>query len=383
MRRWWLRGIIAVAALVVVARMLGWWGTEPISVKAVRAELGRVESTITNSKAGTIRARRRADLSAEVGGRVVAIEVREGAVVQAGDVLVLLDSTSHTAQLKLAEESLRVAEARQREVCIARDRADRELQRKRKLADKNIISKDSLDQLESVLEGAHATCSAATASVDRERAQIVAAQAELDKLTIRAPFDGVIAEVGVELGEWVTPSPPMLTAPAVVDLIDISSLYVSAPMDEVDSSAVRRDQEVKVTIDSFPEREFAGRVVRVAPYVLDIEAQNRTVEIEVELDDREFAATLLPGTSADVEVIRSSRDNVLRIPTPSVLDGGRVLVADNGVLREQAVETGLKNWDFVEIVSGLEAGQRVVVSLDSEDVKDGAKVVVEETTFER
>jgi HlyD family secretion protein len=196
---------------------------------------------------------------------------------------------------------------------------------------------------------------------------------------MRAPFEGVIAEVTVEVGEWITPSPPLLTAPAVVDVIDPSSLYVSAPMDEVDSAAIHAGQGAKVTVDSHPGAVFSGTVVRVAPYVLDIEAQNRTVEIEVEFSNRELAAKLLPGTSADVEVILEARDGVLRAPTSALLEGNRVLLVVDGRLVERPVRLGLKNWDWAEITEGLEAGQEVVVSLDRYEVKAGARAEVERT----
>jgi HlyD family secretion protein len=120
-------------------------------------------------------------------------------------------------------------------------------------------------------------------------------------------------------------------------------------------------------------------VVRVAPYVLDIETQNRTVEIEVELEDEELSSQLLPGTSADVEVILDVRDDVLRIPAQALLEGDRVLVARNGRLVELPVEVGLKNWDYAEVRSGLEPDQLVVVSLDRAEVRGGARVEVEET----
>jgi HlyD family secretion protein len=163
----------------------------------------------------------------------------------------------------------------------------------------------------------------------------------------------------------------------VVDLIDPTSLYVSAPMDEVDSAKIQLEQAVKVTVDSHPGQEFPGRVVRLAPYVLDVEAQNRTLEIEVELDDAEFAATLLPGTSADVEVVLDAREGVLRIPTSALLEGNRVLVASDGTLEESAVEVGLKNWNYAEVRGGLEEGQLVVTSLERVEVKAGARVAIE------
>ena len=380
MRKWLLWSLLLVAGAAALLRFT-LLTPELVPVKVVRAELGRVESTITNTKAGTVRARRRAQLSAEVGGRVVKIAHREGDRVAAGAPLLGLNDSTQRAQLRLAEEGLRVAEASRRQACIARDRARRELDRKRKLAEQAIVSEDLLDHLESAYEGASASCSAAAAEVDRARAQISAIEVELEKLVIRAPFDGVIAEVAVEVGEWITPSPPLLTAPAVVDVIDPTSLYVSAPMDEVDSAAIRTGQPAKVSVDSHPGASFPGKVVRVAPYVLDIEAQNRTVEIEVEIEDPEVAATLLPGTSADVEVVLEARDSVLRLPTSALLEGNRALVARDGRLVEQPVQLGLRNWDWAEIREGLSPDQAVVISLDRVEVKVGARVQVEEIEY--
>jgi HlyD family secretion protein len=114
--------------------------------------------------------------------------------------------------------------------------------------------------------------------------------------------------------------------------------------------------------------------------VLDVEEQNRTVEIEVELDDQAFAATLLPGTSADVEAVLDARDAVLRVPTSALLSGDKVLVVERGRLVERRVEAGLRNWDVTEVRGGLEDGAEVVVSLDRADVKAGARAVVEPST---
>ena len=381
MRKWIPRLLVAAAAIGLLLRFTV-FRPEPISVKAVSVERATVQATITNSKAGTVRARRRAQLSAEVGGRVVELVRREGDRVEQGDLLVRLNDASPRAQLRLSRESLRVAGAASRQACIARDRAKRELERKRTLADQKIVSVDLLDELESVADAADASCSAAAAERDRAEAAVSASQADLAKFAIHAPFGGIIAEQSAELGEWITPSPPMITSPAVIDLIDPSSVYVSAPMDEVDSGAVRPGQRAIVTVDSHPDAELPGRVVRVAPYVLDVEAQNRTVEIEVELDDAEFAAALLPGTSADVEVVLEVRSDVLRIPTAALLENRRVLVPENGHLALRDVEIGLKNWDWAEVRAGLQGGELVVISLDRVEVEDGVRVQVEQTVFQ-
>jgi len=380
MPRWFPWALAAAAACALLL-----WKTvltpELIPVKVVAVDRGTVESTVTNTKAGTVRARRRAQLSPEVGGRVVEISRREGEWVKPGEAIVSLDAATQRAQLLLAQESLRATQAARREACIQRDRARRDLERKQELAARKIVSEDLLDQLQSVFDASDASCKRAAAEVDRASAQIAAAEVELEKMVIRAPFAGVIAEVAVEVGEWITPSPPLLLAPAVVDIIDLSSLYVSAPMDEVDSASIHTGQHAKLTVDSYPDTQFDGTVVRVAPYVLDVEAQNRTVEIEVELVDAELASKLLPGTSADVEVALEAREGALRLPTSALLEGNRVLVANDGRLEERPVEIGLKNWDYAEVKGGLEEGQRVVISLDRVEVKAGARVEVEETEY--
>lgn len=377
----WLIWTLALVAVAVVATGWGLVVPDRVPVSVVEVERGVVESTVTNTKAGTVRARLRARLAPELGGRIARIAHREGDEVARGDVLIELDGATQRAELVHAQQSLRSAQASHRESCIRRDRAKRSLKRQRELAEQNVVSEDLLDELESGYEAASAACRGAAAEVERMRAQIGIIEVALDKLVIRAPFDGVVAEVQGEVGEWVTPSPPLLVAPAAVDLIDLSSLYVSAPMDEVDGASIRIGQVVRVTVDSHPGREFAGEVMRVAPYVLDVEAQNRTIEIEVELDDPEILAALLPGTSADVEVVRERREGVLRVPTPALLRDDHVLLVGESRLEERAVAVGLRNWNWAEVTSGLEAGEQVVLSLDRPEVVAGARPEVEVTEY--
>jgi HlyD family secretion protein len=149
-------------------------------------------------------------------------------------------------------------------------------------------------------------------------------------------------------------------------------------MDEVDSGLIRTGLRAKITLDPFPGRTLGGSVTRVAPYVLDVESQNRTVEIEVELEDEEFSSKLLPGTSADVEVVLEVRIDVLRVPTSAILEGGRVLVLDGGTLVERHIEAGVRNWELTEVSSGLDEGDKVVVSLERAEVRAGAAAVEED-----
>ena len=369
--------LFALGALVALVLLLRWtvFAPDPIEVRVAKVARGTVQSTLTNSKAGTVEARRRSRIAAEIGGRVVEVRHREGAHVTAGEPLIRLAEESLRARLEQTKEGVPVAQARREDACLRRDRSRRELDRTRRLAEQNIASEDRLDALQYSFDSARVACEAAKAELAQARANLRAAESELSKTLIVAPFDGVVAEVNVEVGEWVTPSPPLLTSPAVIDLIDPSSIYVSAPMDEVDAGAIVTGLPVKVSVDSRPGQSFPGRVARVAPYVLDTEAQNRTLEIEVSIDDPKIAESLLPGTSADAEVILETRADVVRIPTSALLRSEKVLVLEDGVLVERAVELGLRNWQYAEVKSGLELGETVVVALDSKAVVAGARAV--------
>jgi HlyD family secretion protein len=375
----WLRRLAIALAILATFAILRFttFAPDPISVRVVKVERGLVESTVTNSKAGTLKSRLRSRISPEIGGRVVEILHREGSLVNQGDVLIRLESTKLAAQLELAKSAVELSEAKQHEACLTRDHALRELKRSRKLAQQKILSEDMLDQLQVNYESSEALCLAAGAEQRKARATQQSAESDLAKVEIRAPFTGVVAEVATELGEWVTPSPPLLVSPPVVDLIDTHSLYVSAPMDEVDSGRIRLEQLAKITIDSRRDESFSGVVVRIAPYVLDTEAQNRTVEVEIEFDPPEQSQGMLPGTSADAELILETRPNSLRIPTSALIEGRRVLVFNDGLLEERDIETGLRNWDFTEIRSGLTEGELIVSSLDRKEVKADVRAEIE------
>lgn len=353
-----------------------WLAPRPVPVTVIRPEAGRVESTITNSKAGTVKARRRADISPEIGGRVIEMAVRKGQTVQRGDLLLRLDDSSYRAQLDRARKDVATAEARRDEACLGAEQAQREYERHRALAERQIVAQNLLDQLESRARTAAVSCTAAAAAIASANAAVAVIDNEMRKTVLRAPFAGVVSELSVELGEYTTPSPPGLPIPPVLQIIDTTSIYVSAPMDEVDSARVHPGQPVRVTVDPYPGQSFPGTVVRVADYVLDIELQNRTVEIEVELQDEAFESRLLPGTSADVEVILEVLDGVLRLPTSTLLQGGAVLVLEGDHIARREVEIGLRNWDFTEIRSGLTSGDLVITSLDRVEVQPGALAMV-------
>ncbi len=371
--KWLILALIVVAAAVTLRMTV--LAPKPVEVHVAPVARGAVEDTVTNTRAGTVKVRRRAKLSPQLGGVVVELPHREGDNVPAGELLLRLDNRAQQADLELAERDVRAVAAQGDEACLAAELAEKELARVLSLHGSGIASDQSLDSLSTERDRSRAACAAARAMVERARARVAVARVQLEFTELRAPFAGTVAQLTTEVGEWITPSPPGVPIPPIIDLLDAASTYVSAPIDEVDAERVRIGQEARVTVDSRPGEAFGARVVRVASYVLDDLEQNRTVEIEVEFSEPEATRGVLAGTSADVEVVLDRRDGVLRAPAAAVAEGGSVLVLAGGVLEARTVEVGLRNWQVVQILAGLVEGEQVVTSRPSTEVKAGARAV--------
>jgi HlyD family secretion protein len=377
LRRW---ALILLLAAVTVATAWYFTRPKPVEVTLAKVDRGLVERTVANTRAATVTACRRAKLAPQAGGQIARLLVREGDRVKKNQVLLELWSEDLRAQVRLAEDQLSAARARADQACLSAELAQREADRAQQLREERFISADALDKAVSQARAQRAACTATRADVEQARAGIQVAQASLSRQRLRAPFDGIVAEVTGELGEFTTPSPPGIPTPPAIDLIDDSCLYVTAPIDEVDAPAIQLKMPARISVDAFPGRKFPAHVRRIAPYVLDVEKQARTVDVEVEFNDPKETGVLLVGYSADVEVILDSRDDVLRVPTAAIQEGGRVLLyrTDDRRLDERRIQTGLSNWEYTEVTSGLSAGDQVVLSLERKGVAPGAKAVPEQ-----
>lgn len=370
----WLAGAVLLAAA-------GWYFTRPapILVQLTKVERGLVEATVSNTRAGTVKACRRAKLSAPAGGQIAHLLVSKGDRVKKGQVLLELWDDDLQAQERLAHEQLGTAQTQAHQACVQADLAEKEAVRAQQLKESGFISAEGLDQKVSAAKVARAGCEAATSQIEQSKSRIAVAQASLERMVLRAPFSGIVADISGELGEYATPSPPgILTLPAI-DLIDDSCMFVSAPIDEVDAANIKDGQVARITLDAIKGKSFAGKVKRIAPYVLELEKQARTVEVEVEFVQPPTAENLLVGYSADVEIVHASHENVSRIPTQTLMEGNQVLLyGANGVLEKRAVKIGLANWEYTEVTAGLSEGDRIVSTLDRPGVNAGARVQPEE-----
>lgn len=373
-KRYALIGLVAVVMLVALVSWLK--RPKPIPVQLGTVEYGVVQRTVTNTRAGTLKACRRAKLSPSIGGQIASLPVHKGDTVKAGQVLFEIWNKDLRAQLALARDDYLATQSRAKEACVVADVAQRDANRQLALRKKGLASEESIDRARGEAEAKRAACQAAKSMIEVSRARIDVAQAALDRTQLIAPFDGIIAEVNGELGEFVTPSPIGIPTPPAIDLIDRSCLYVEAPIDEVDAPEIKVGMPANISLDAFGKTFFKGKVRQIAPYVQDVEKQARTVNIEVDFLSDKDKASMLPGYSADVEVIIDTHQHVLRIPTGALLEGNFVYLYDpsSETISKTPVKLGLSNWQYTEITSGLKQGQQIVTTVDRDGLKDGALV---------
>ena len=356
--------VAAVILLLVVSSFFFNGSEEEIKVLAVRPEIKMVEQTVSNTRAGTIDACRRSKMSPAMGGQIATLAVEEGDMVKKDQILLELWNKETKARVKAAERSAD-------QTCIISAKAQRDADRSNELFSKGLASEEAKEAAVTNAESGLAACNAA-------KAQVEVTKASLERTQLIAPFGGIVAEIEGELGEYVTPSPVGVATKPTLDLIDNTCIYIKAPIDEIDAPEVVAGLKSRITMDAFGQKEFPATVRRVAPYVLDLEKQARTVEIEAVFDNpQEF---LLPGYSADITIIVDTSEETLSIPSQAVMGGNSVyLINSDGTISEKEIEVGLSNWQVTEVLSGLTVDDQIVLSIDRKGLEDGVKVSVEET----
>lgn len=228
----------------------------------------------------------------------------------------------------------------------------------------------------------------ARAQIARSQAQFGNAKVQLESTTIRAPRAGVILQKYVEQGTIITSGQSFNSVgTSIVQIGDLSRIFVNAQVDEADIAQVAVGQKVKVTLDAFPEEEFEGRVRRVDPRgTTDQNVTTILTQVEILKPNRR----LRPGLNSECEFVVAEKEGVLAVPAravrnkqgkkfvlvftpaPEKKNGAKVPGGgEPGKTTERTVETGLETGDTVEIVSGLQEGDKVVTATIEPDAQKG------------
>ena len=373
MKNWYLASL----GLLVIAGLVYWSSLDdPVEVTVVKIDRGLVERTVSNTRAGTVKACQRSKLSLPIGGQIEHLYVHEGDSVKKNQLLMSLWNKDRAAQVDQAKAVVITTNKDRESICISAKSYLREADRQDFLLSKKLTSVERADLAKSKAKSSAASCEAAKGREVHAHAALTYAESVLAQTYLYAPFSGKVAEVTGEIGEFSTPSPPGVQTPPAIDLLSNTCHYISAPIDEVDASDINTGMLVRVTMDAFRDRVFPATVRRISTYVLDFEKQARTVEVEANLKTIDQKTVLLAGYSADMEIILEAKNNVLRIPSEFIVDEHFVFIVEDGVIHQREIVIGLSNWHFTEIRKGLEEGDEIVTNIGTQGVGAGAAVNV-------
>ncbi|NMP30879.1 efflux RND transporter periplasmic adaptor subunit [Thalassotalea sp. M1531] len=366
--------------LLIALVALFWWLTQekPVKVTWVSPSIGSVESIVANTRSGTVEACQRAKLSFPIGGQIEHIHVEEGDIVKKNEPLMTLWQRDRLAKVAEAKALVSAKTRNQESVCITASNDQKIVARNRQLLKQKLTSEEALDNAQAIAQASKAACLSAHSEIDIAKAMLETAIASLDQTELYAPFDGMVAEITGELGEYATPSPPGIPMPPAIDMLTHDCHYISAPIDEIDAGQLALGMPVTITIDAFSNRSFNGKVKRIAPYVQDYAKQARTVDVDVSFDDVSMLnnTQLLTGYSADISIRVNNAENALRIASDLIVDGRYVYLLDEqGIIRQKEVSTGISNWQLTEITAGLDKNDRIISSLAVEGFEVGRKAI--------
>jgi RND family efflux transporter MFP subunit len=381
-KRRWTRVAAWVFVLCVIAGgVIYWRSTAPLPVETYTVATAYPSQVYTLLNAtGYVVAQRKAAVASKATGRLEWLGVREGSNVREGEVLARLENRDVTAKREQAAANVKLAEANLEQAQAELQEAERAFQRSRDLLERKFVSQAAHDTAVARLEKAKAVMSGQRASILVAQANLRATQVEVEQTLIRAPFDGVVLTKNANVGDVITPfSSALGSQAAVVTMADMSTLEVEADVSESSVGKVRLDQPCEIQLDALPDARFRGVVARMVPTV---DRAKATVTVKVRFIDKD--PRVLPEMSAKVAFLAQELPPELRTRR-TVIDPGAI-VERNGrrvvyVVREAhaietAIEVGDKLGDWLEVVKGVQPGDKVVAN-PSEKLNDGDRIVLQ------
>jgi RND family efflux transporter MFP subunit len=371
--------VLLLALLAAVAGGVWLWATRerPIEVEAVSVteRAAGAQASVLNAT-GYVTARRRATVSSKITGKVVEVNVEEGMAVKEGQVLARLDDSTVRASLALAQAQADSARRGVRESEVRLAEAKLTLGRVMQLVKDQLATTAEVDKARAEVESLEARIAAAREQVRVAEQQVAVERTNLDNTIIRAPFSGVAISKDAQPGEMVSPvsAGGGFTRTGISTIVDMRSLEIEVDVNESYIGRVKEGQGVTAVLNAYPDWQIPAHVITTVPTA---DRQKATVLVRIgfeELDPR-----ILPDMGVKVTFLRDRAEAdrgsapaaqpVTLVPKSAVRSDGDqsyAFVVVNDVVERRAVRTGGMDGDRLEVIAGLRAGERVVVSPPAE-----------------
>jgi RND family efflux transporter MFP subunit len=382
----WVLWTMMLMVLAAAGAGVWWWVTRerPIEVEtaAVTTRAAGTQAAVLNAS-GYVTARRRATVSSKITGKVVQVNVEEGMAVKEGQILARLDDVTLKASLALSQAQAEAARQALREIEVRLAEAKVVLRRRSQLVKEGIITEAEFDTAEAEVASLDARLAAAREQISVAESQIALERTNLDNTIIRAPFSGVAISKDAQPGEMVSPvsAGGGFTRTGISTIVDMASLEIEVDVNESYINRVRPGQPVTAVLNAYPDWSIPAHVITTVPAA---DRQKATVLVRIGFD--QLDPRILPDMGVKVTFLREADDtndgetarSVALVPKGAIRTEGEhtyVFVLQGEVVDRRAVKAGGTDGDRLEVLAGLQVGERVVVSPPPE-LTNGAKVTV-------
>jgi HlyD family secretion protein len=402
--------VVVVVAIVIVSAVRG-SGDKAVEVRQEAVARRELVAAVTAS--GRIEAKSQVDVQSEVTARILRITVKEGDLVQKGQLLIELDQVQFKGAVDRTEALLASSEASLMQARANRDQAQRTLARANELKRTNptLISDEAVEQAQQANDVAQAVLRSSEAQLMQARASLKEAQDNLARTRLFAPISGRVVRLAVEEGEVAQTGTFSRDVGLLMRIADLSVIQALVKVDETDVVRLELGDSVSVSIDAFPDTSFAGTVTKIANSAATTAATgqsaDRAVDFEVEVTLTNPPADVRPDLSMTARIITDVRKNVLSIPIialttrahQSVGDSAQamalgdstttkpkeregVFIIQNGMAMFRPVKVGIAGDEHFEVLEGLDEGEMLVAGSYQaiRDLKDSTKVKSTVTT---
>jgi RND family efflux transporter MFP subunit len=333
----------------------GTFGSTPVSVFVVKKQ--RIAEKLTFT--GVIEAWKKINITPDIGGKISKIHVEEGDWVEKDQLLAELDTRAIRLQLEQANAALAVARANHKD-------AEKNLERLERLSREKAVSDQQFEKVKLAFE-------AAAAQLQQAQAAVNLAQHQVDVSIMEAPFRGVVASRNAEVGDVINPMMGGYSPTSgVMTIMDFSEVKIEIEVSQKDVVRIRKGQNALLRISAFPDRLFQGKISIVNQTA---DPMSKKFRVKVKAPNSEMI--LRPNTFGEVVIEVDVRPDALVIPQNALLENSFVYVAQGNKAVKKDVTVGLQNTLFLEILEGLDEGERVIVQ-GNYGLEDGVEIEVKE-----
>ena len=386
-------GVWLIVGLVLLAVLggAGWFWTQTLQATAVKTAAVTARATGPGAAAGSVlnasgyvTARRRATVSSKVTGKVLEVFVEEGKAVKKGQVLARLDDSQIRASLSVAEAQLAAAQRGAAEDEARLKQAQLNLDRRARLIKEGVVGRAEVDDAQGDVDSLTARIAMAQQQVRVAEAQVTARQTDLTDMVVRAPFDGIAISKDAQPGEMISPvsAGGGFTRTGICTIVDMTSLEIEVDVSETYINRVHSGQKVEAVLDAYQDWKIPAHVITTIP---SADRQKATVKVRIGFD--QLDPRILPDMGVKVSFLReeeapsAAAAAAARMTVPKTairtIDGRSVVfVAKDDRVERRAISVGNENGGVVDVLSGVNAGERVVLDPPA-GMKDGDRIKVQ------